>query len=390
MRVSSLGCEKRSQRGPPQEVATVRQIHVIDSVDVHAEGEPGRIVLGLHLQVRGATMNERLQWCIDHLQPVRRLLLHEPRGHPAVCAVLVLPPVSDDGDVSIVVAEQDGFRPMSGSNTICAVTALLETGALPMEAPETVVRIDTAVGRVDALARVAGGKVVSVRIRNVPAFVVGLDLPIEVHGHGAVAADIAFGGQFYVQAPAASLGVELGAANAPSIVQAGMSLLAAAREQVAVRHPEHPAIDHIALVMLHGPSDEAGIDGRNSVVMPNGRIDARNPSSWRGALDRSPCGTGTSARMACLYARGQLSLGQPFVHQGVLGTTFTGMLHSCTTVGDLPAVVPSVEGRGWITGLSTHMLDRDDPFPQGYTVGDIWASSSSEAGRGADDAGGTQ
>jgi len=146
----------------------VRQVRVIDSVDVHAEGEPSRIVLGLHLQVRGATMSERLQWCIDHLDPVRRLLLHEPRGHPAVCAVLVLPPVSDDGDISIVVAEQAGFKPMSGSNTICAVTALLETGALPMEAPETVVRIDTAVGRVDAVARVVGGKVVSVQIRNCP------------------------------------------------------------------------------------------------------------------------------------------------------------------------------------------------------------------------------
>jgi proline racemase len=360
-----------------QEDAIVRQVRVIDSIDVHAEGEPGRIVLGLHLQVRGATMGERLQWCIDHLDPVRRLLLHEPRGHPAVCAVLVLPPVSDDGDVSIVVAEQDGFRPMSGSNTICAVTALLETGALPMEAPETVVRIDTAVGRVDAVARVVGDKVLSVQVRNVPSFVIGLDVPIQVHGLGTVAADLAFGGQFYVQAPAASLGVELGAANAPSIVRAAMSLLAAAREQVAVRHPEYPAIDHIALVMLHGPSRETGIDGRNSVVLPNARVDAKDPSSWWGSLDRSPCGTGTSARMACLHARGQLPLGQPFVHQGVLGTTFTGMLHSLTTVGDLPAVVPSVEGRAWITGLSSHMLNPDDPFPQGYTVGDIWASSSS-------------
>lgn len=352
------------------------QVRVIDSIDVHAEGEPARVLLGLHLSVRGATMAERLQWCIDHLDPVRHLLLHEPRGHPAVCAVLVLPPATPDGDVGIVVVEQGGFRPMSGSNTMCVVTALLETGALPMTAPTTTVRIDTAVGRVDAIARVKGRKVVSVQVHNVPSFVVGLDVPVDVHGHGTVAADIAFGGQFYVQAPAAALGVELGAVNAAAIVRAGMGLLASARDQVPVQHPQNPRINEIALVMLHGPSSEAGIDGRNSVVMPNAALDAQDPCSWSGSLDRSPCGTGTSARMACLYARGQLPLGQPFVHQGVLGTTFTGILHERTTVGDLRAVVPSIEGRAWITGLNSHMLDPDDPFPQGYTLGDVWASST--------------
>lgn len=345
---------------------------MIDSIDVHAEGEPAKILLGLHLEVRGSTMAERLQWCIKHLEPVRRLLLHEPRGYPALCAVLVLPPASEDGDVGMVIAEQGGFRPMSGSNTMCAVTALLETGALPMTAPETVVRIDTAVGRVEAVARVEGRKVVSVQVCNVPSFVVGLDVPVEVDEYGTVAADIAFGGQFYVQAPAEAVGVELDPGNALPIVRAGMSLLAAAREQIAVRHPENPAIDEIALVMLHGPSTAAGVDARNTVVMPNGPLDAADPGSWRGSLDRSPCGTGTSARMACLHARGALPVGQRFVHQGVLGTTFTGILHGCTTVGGLPAVLPSVEGRAWITGHSSYLLDPHDPFPEGYTVGDIW------------------
>ncbi len=158
------------------------QVRVIESIDVHAEGEPARVLLGLHLSVRGATMAERLQWCIDHLDPVRHLLLHEPRGHPALCGVLVLPPATPDGDVGIVVVEQGGFRPMSGSNTMCAVTALLETGALPMTAPTTTVRIDTAVGRVDAVARVEGRKVVSVQVHNVPSFVVGLSVPVDVHG----------------------------------------------------------------------------------------------------------------------------------------------------------------------------------------------------------------
>jgi proline racemase len=354
----------------------VGQVRVIDSIDVHAEGEPGRVLLGLHLSVKGSTMTERLQWCTDHLDPVRNLLLHEPRGHPAVCAVLVVPPVSDDADVGIIVVEQGGFRPMSGSNTICAVTALLETGALPMVEPQTLVRIDTAAGRVDAVARVVGRKVVSVQVRNVPSFVVGLDVPVEVAGYGTVPVDIAFGGQFYVQAPAAAFGVELGRADVPGIVRAGIGLLASARQQVPVRHPENPAIDQIGLVMLHGPSQDPGIDGRNSVAMPNGPLDAGDPTTWRGSLDRSPCGTGTSARMACLHARGELALGQPFVHQGVLGTTFTGLLHEETTVAGLPAVVPSIEGRGWLTGFSTHLLDPDDPFPEGYTLGDVWGSSS--------------
>jgi proline racemase len=354
----------------------VSQLRVIDSVDVHAEGEPGRVLLGLHLSVRGSTMAERLQWCIDHLDPVRRMLLHEPRGHPALCAVLVMPPVTDDADVGIVVMEQGGFRAMSGSNTMCAVTALLETGTLPMVEPETVVRIDTAVGRVEAIARVVGRKVVSVQVRNVASFVVGLDLPIDVAGHGTVAADIAFGGQFYVQAPAAAFGLELGPGSASAVVRAGMSLLASARQQVQVCHPENPSINQVALVMLHGPAHAPGVHGRNSVVLPNGPFDANDPTSWRGSLDRSPCGTGTSARMACLHARGELPLGRVFMHQGVLGTTFTGLLHGRTMVGDLPAVMPSIEGRAWITGRNSHVVDPDDPFPQGYMIGDVWGSSS--------------
>jgi proline racemase len=349
---------------------------IIDSIDVHAEGEPGRIVLGLHLKVRGSTMQGRLQYCIDQLDDVRRLLLHEPRGYPATCAVFVLPPVTADADFGLVVLEQGGFRPMSGSNTMCAVTALLETGVLPLSEPETVVRIDTAAGRVEATAHISGGKVVSVRVHNVPSFAVDLDVPITVQGWGTVQADIAFGGQFYVQARAEAFGIELGATNAQALVRAGMGLLASAREQISVCHPTNPAFNQIALVMLHGPAHQSGVDGRNSVVLPDGSLRANAPDSWRGTLDRSPCGTGTSARMACLHARGELPIGRPFVHQGVLGTTFTGRLNGATTVGDIPAVLPSVEGRAWITGLNKHVLDPTDPFPHGYTVGDIWSSTT--------------
>nr|WP_239523630.1 proline racemase family protein [Geodermatophilus normandii] len=346
----------------------------ISSIDVHAEGEPGRILLGAHLLVRGATWPERMHWCEEHLDGLRRLLLREPRGHPSMCAVLVLPPLDPEADVGIIVLEQGGFRPMSGSNTMCAVTALLETGNLPAVEPETVVRIDTAVGPVEATARVEGGRVRWVRVRNVPSFPLALDREIVVPQYGPVVVDVAFGGQFYVQARAADMGVALGPEHAPAIARAGTALLAAAREQVPVLHPERPDVREIALVMLHGPGATPGVSGRNSVVLPAGRITLDDPASWRGTLDRSPCGTGTCARMAALHARGELALGEEFVHQGVLGTTFRGVLHERTAVGGRDAVVPSIQGRAWITGYAQHVLQPDDPFPTGLTVGDIWST----------------
>jgi proline racemase len=256
---------------------------------------------------------------------------------------------------------------------MCTVTALLETGSLPVTEPETVVRVDTAVGLVEATARVEGGRVRWVRVRNVPSFAPALDRKVVVPEYGTVTADVAFGGQFYVMARAADMGVTLGPEHAPAIARAAMALLAAAREQVPVAHPERPDVTEIGLAMLHGPGDSSGVSGRNSVVLPSGRITLDDPASWRGTLDRSPGGTGTSARMAALHARGELGLRVPFVHEGVLGTTFRGMLHERTTVGDHQAVVPSIQGRAWITGYVQHVVAPDDPFPMGLTVGDIWS-----------------
>lgn len=349
---------------------------VLPCIDVHAEGEVGRVLLGGNLGVRGTTMTERLQWCADNLDDLRRVLLREPRGHPSMCGVLVLPPINETSDASIVVLEQGGFRAMSGSNTICAVTAMLETGTVAMKAPETVVRLDTAVGLVEALARVEGNKVLDVRVRNVPSWAESIDTPIAVPEYGEVHADIAFGGQFYVQAPAAAMGVELGTSDAPAVVRAGAALLAAAREQVTVTHPTDPRLSWISLVMLHGPATDPGVSGRNSVVLPTGTLDPSRPESWRGVLDRSPCGTGTSARMACLHARGELDLDVPFVHQGVLGTTFEGRLHEQVQFHGREAVVPSIRGRAWISGFQQIVLHPDDPFPSGFTLGDIWGETS--------------
>lgn len=344
----------------------------INAIDVHAAGELGRVLIGSHLQVKGSTMAERLQYCGDELDELRRLLLHEPRGYPAMCAVLVLPPVHADSDFGMIVLEQGGFRPMSGSNLICAVTALVETRAVTVCEPATALRVDTAVGVVEVRADVAGGRVRRVTFDNVPAFAVALDHALKLPEYGTVPVDIVFGGQFYVQARAVDLGIDLVPGAARQLARAGAVLRAAAQESFPVAHPLNPDIDQVTLTMIHGPSSTPGVSARNTVVLPNGDVDLNDPTTWTGSLDRSPCGTGTCGRMAALYARGDLAIGEEFVHESLLGTTFTGTLRDVASVGRQPAVLPSISGRGWITSFNQFVVDDDDPFPAGYTVGDIW------------------
>ncbi|MGW2328600.1 proline racemase family protein [Streptomyces sp. NPDC001700] len=352
-----------------------RRVHTID---VHAEGEPGRVLIASHLGVKGATMAERLRYCRDHLDPLRRLLLREPRGYPGLCGVLVLPPAEPAADFGLVVLEQGGFRPMSGSNLICAVTALLETGALPVREPVTELVVDTAVGLVTVRAEVARGKVTRVTFENVPAFAVAVDQPLEMPEYGRVPVDIVFGGQFFVQARAADLGIALEPGQARAITRAGAVLRAAAQREFPVRHPVHSEIGQVSLVMLHGPSSTPGVSGRNAVVLPNGEVDLADPATWTGSLDRSPCGTGTCGRMAALHARGDLPLDTPFVHESMLGTTFTGTLRGTARVGPYEAVLPAISGRGWITGFGQYVLDESDPFPHGYVLGDLWGREAPE------------
>ncbi|GAA2805168.1 proline racemase family protein [Saccharopolyspora taberi] len=351
----------------------------IHAIDVHAEGEPGRVLIGSHLHVKGATMAERLRHCRETLDPLRRLLLREPRGYPGLCGVLILPPADPVADFGLVVLEQGGFKPMSGSNLICAVTALVETQALPVSEPVTELVVDTAVGLVSVRAEVADGKVTRVTFDNVASFAVALDHVLELPEYGRVPVDIVFGGQFFVQARAADLGIELDAPAAKQITRAGAVLRAAAQQQFPVVHPNNPDIDQVSLTMIHGPSATPGVSGRNAVVLPNGEVDLADPATWTGSLDRSPCGTGTSGRMAALHARGELGVNVPFVHEGILGTTFTGTLRGTTQIGGYQAVLPSISGRGWITGFSQFVLDDSDPFPQGYVLGDLWGQARTAA-----------
>jgi proline racemase len=351
---------------------------MLTAVDAHAGGEPGRVIVGGVLDVPGATMFDKRLHLEHHADHLRKRMLREPRGYPGLCCNLILPPTRPEADAGFVIMEQTDYPAMSGSNTICVATVLLETGMLPMREPVTNIVLEAPAGLIRVRAEVGNGKVKSVTFRNVPAFVVQLDAPLEVPTLGTVNVDIAYGGMFYVIADAAPLGLRLTPDEGRQIVRIGEMIKAAAREQYPVAHPDNPADDGFSVAQLSGPT-EPDADGRqtadlrNAVVISTGAFDWDRPDTWTGVLDRSACGTGTCARMATLWARGRLGLNQPFRHQGVLGTTFVGTLVEETRVGPYAAVVPTITGSAWITGISQYVLDAEDPFPEGFTVGDLWA-----------------
>jgi proline racemase len=271
-----------------------------------------------------------------------------------------------------VTYEQVEYPPMSGTNTIAVTTVLLETGMIPMVEPVTEVTLESPAGLIRVRAEVERGKVTAVTFRNVPAFAVHLDAPIEVPTLGTVRVDVAYGGMWYVMAEAAPFGLRLTPDEGRDVVRICEAIKTAAREQLPVVHPENPKIAGVSIGQLWGPPSRPDAAYKNAVVVSTGAFDWDRPSTWTGAIDRSPCGTGTCARMAALHARGKLGLNEGFVHEGILGTVFTGRLLEETTVGPHRAVVPTITGRAWITGISQYVLEDDDPFPEGFTVSDIW------------------
>ncbi len=345
---------------------------MITAVDAHACGEPGRVITGGVLDVPGATMFEKKCWLETHADYLRKRMLREPRGYPAANCNLILPPTHPEADAGFVIMEQVEYPPMSGTNTICVVTVLIETGMVRATEPVTKLKLDTPAGLIGVDAEVRDGKVKRVTFRNVPAFATHLDARVEVPNLGTVIVDVAYGGMFYVIADAEPLGLRLTPDEARDIVRVAEMIKAASREQLPVSHPENPGINGVSIAQLSAPPSRAGVHRKNAVVVSTGALDWSRPASWTGALDRSPCGTGTCAKMAALYAKGKLRLGEDFVHEGILGTTFTGRLIEETRVGEYAAVVPTLSGTAWITGFAQYVLDPEDPFPEGFTIGDIW------------------
>ena len=349
---------------------------MITAVDAHACGEPGRVITGGVLDVPGRTMFEKMKYLATEADELRLRMLREPRGYPAANCNLILPPTHPEADAGFVIMEQVEYPPMSGSNTICVVTVLIETGMVRVREPLTQLKLETPAGLIAVNAEVQNGKVKKVTFHNVPAFATHLDAPVEVTGLGTVTLDVAYGGMFYVIADVEQFGVQIVPDEARELVRIGEMIKAAAREQLPVSHPENPDIHDITIAQLSGKAHNPASSARNTVVVSTGTLDWSRPHSWTGALDRSPCGTGTCAKMATLHAKGKLALGQDFIHEGILGTTFTGRLVEETHVGNYRAVVPTLSGQAWITGFAQYVVDPEDPFPNGFTIGDIWGSST--------------
>jgi proline racemase len=310
-------------------------------------------------------MFDKMRYLAEHRDDIRQLLLREPRGNVIRSANVVLPSNHPEAQLGYVVMESTEYPAMSGSNTICVGTVVLETGLVPMVEPVTELVLESPAGLIRLTCTCRDGKVTSVRFRNQPAFAYHLGAAVEVAGLGTLPVDVAWGGMAYVLVDAPSLGFQLAPDEARDLCVVGQRIKQAAAAQLPVVHPEHPDFAGITITAFIRPAERvAGVlTARNAVVVSPGRI------------DRSPCGTGTSARLAVMHAREQIAVGEPFVHESIIGGRFDAMIEELTTVGSFPAVIPSVAGQAYLTDISQVGLDPADPFPQGYTLSDTWLGS---------------
>jgi proline racemase len=334
----------------------MRARRVFSAVDSHTEGMPTRVITGGLQPLPGATMLDRKQFFEAELDHLRLLLMREPRGHGAMSGAFLQPPTRPDADWGVLFIEVSGLLPMCGHGTIGVATVLVETGMVEVTEPQTRIRLDTPAGLVEARVDVHEGRAVGVTIRNVPSFLLAREREVEVPGIGRVTYDMAFGGNFYAILPAASVGLAAEPSAAARLIESGLAIMTAIE---AAERPVHPLDERLAgcrHVVFHQPGRD-GADARAATAIHPG---------W---LDRSPCGTGTSARLAQLHARGEVDPGRSFVNESVLGTRFTGRIVATTDVGGRPAIVPEISGRAWVTGMGHYLLDPDDPFPAGFALG---------------------
>ncbi|KAF4777201.1 proline racemase [Colletotrichum scovillei] len=334
-------------------------------VGAHCGGEVCDVIVGGVLDVPGKTMFEKMMYFWKKADHLRNLLMNEPRGSSSMCVNLVLPPCNPEADAGFIIMEHEEYPPMSGANTIAVSTVLLETGMVPMQEPATTLRLDTPAGLVTVKAECKDGKVTFVEFQNVPAFVYGLDLDINVPGFDTpVKADIAWGGMWYALVDAGSVGLQIKTENGKELVDIGERIKRAIQKQTSPVHPENPEIRGVSVFEFTDPLSPFEPDTQqtavNTVVVSPGR------------LDRSPCGTGTCARLAVLHKRGQLAVGGSFRHRSVIGTEFIGTVKSEAKVGDYDAIIPVVKGTAWITAFKQVILHPTDPFPEGFRVGDKW------------------
>ncbi len=328
----------------------------LSCLDYHTAGEPFRIVVGGVGPIPGATMMAKTVHVRDHMDALRTQILLEPRGHGAMCGAIVTEPTVDGADAGILFLEPLGPVYMCGHGTIALATWLVETGRVPVSDGGAEVTLDTAAGIVKARARVEARRVVEVAFENVPAFAYRQGLVVEAEGLPPVTVDLAYGGHFYAIVEAAQLDLPLTPEACPRLIEAGERIRSRMEATVPLEHPERPGFPELLYIQWTGPAAGAGAHRRNVVIVA--------PR----AVDRSPCGTGTSARMADLHARGRLAIGEPFVHESVVGSRFRGRLVREVSLNGVPAVVPEVAGRAHLVAINTLVVDPDDPLRDGFLI----------------------
>ncbi|MGE5485515.1 MAG: proline racemase family protein [Ignavibacteriales bacterium] len=335
----------------------MRFSRMLTVVDAHTEGNPERVVISGIPSIPGATMLEKARFVQDHMDHLRTFLINEPRGHANMYAALVIPPADERADFGILYLEPGGYSTMCGHGTIAICTVLTEIGLVKVQEPITEITLDTPAGLVKAQVAVERGSARSVTIRNVPSFLFKRDAEVDVPELGKVQVDVSYGGNFFAMLPSARVGLSVRPEQHRELIECGTRIWRAVNEQIEVRHPLEPKINCVTYVEFYGPAHHPQATSKNAVIVP--------PSG----MDRSPCGTGTSAKMAALYARGELGLHQPFVHESIIGTLYYGELIEETRVGDYPAVIPTIRGSAHVTGIHHLVLDPRDPFPAGFALG---------------------
>tara|TARA_B110000090_G_scaffold207566_1_gene259287 strand:- start:565 stop:1602 length:1038 start_codon:yes stop_codon:yes gene_type:complete len=339
----------------------MRSSKTIHVVSCHAEGEVGDVIVGGVAPPPGKTLWEQRTW-IANDGTLRNFMLNEPRGGMFRHINLLVPPVHPEAQMGWIIMEPEDTPPMSGSNSICVSTVLLDSGIIPMTEPITEMALEAPGGLVRVRAECRNGKAERITVRNLPSFAVELGVPLDVKGIGQIIVDTAFGGDSFVVVDVAALGFELVASEAKALADMGVAIINAANAQLTFHHPESPDWRHFSFCLFAGPIIREGSHLTTSAAV------AIQP----GKIDRSPTGTAASARMALLHARGEMKVGETFTARSIINSEFHGRIVETTTVGDIPAIIPEITGRAWITGTHQHMLDPEDPWPEGYRLSDTW------------------
>ncbi|MEW6260111.1 MAG: 4-hydroxyproline epimerase [Thermodesulfobacteriota bacterium] len=334
----------------------MRYSKMFTTIDTHTGGEPTRTITSGIPRIPGATMSEKMLYMQEHLDWIRTALMFEPRGHSVMSGVVITEPAQPEADIGVIFIETGGYLPMCGHDTIGVATALVEAGMVPVTEPVTAICLDTPAGLTHVRVEVVDGRARSVTFQNIPSFVMAMDATVDVEGIGSVTLDVAYGGNVYAIVPARDVGLVISPNHTSQIIDIGRRVRQAVNRELTIVHPEKEFIRGCTHVQFYEPSARPDADFKNAVFLADSGI------------DRSPCGTGTSARLACLHAKGQLRTGDGFVHESIIGSLFRARVVGETQVGGLPAVIPEVTGSAWVMGINQWVIQPDDPLANGFLL----------------------